>query len=96
MLRKLTGPHAIVFTPEAGSPCGPTKTVAGLFLLWIAVGDDPVEGRVRGDLHLGVVSQSTQPLLKLRVRPGGFPRLRAVPVWATLTIWKRAREERAR
>ena len=53
----------------------------GLCSLWIAVvDDDPLEGRVRRDLHFGVVGQSTQANWKLRVRRGGFPGMPAVPV----------------
>jgi hypothetical protein len=51
---------------------------------------------VRGDPHFGVVGQSTQAVLKLRVRRSGFPRLSAVPVGDELTLWERVREERAR
>jgi hypothetical protein len=41
----LTGVHPIVFTPEAGSPGGATKTLKGLCVLRVAVVDDDlIEG----------------------------------------------------
>jgi hypothetical protein len=94
----LTGLHAIVFTPEAGSPCGATKTLTGLCLLWIAVVDDDlVEGlsfaqrsalRCRRPEHAGA--------LETPGSPQRLPTPVGCPGGATLTIWERVREERAR
>ena len=54
----------------------PDANGALCLLLMIAIGDDDlIEGRVCRELHFGVLGQSTQALLKVRVRRSSFPRL---------------------